>query len=186
MTEEQLKKWHEWMKQQEKSNEYEELSEEEIQNGSGTKQFYEDSTTFRKHKNGLAIIIMDNVEERRLAVSWEMHIEAVEKILNSFGIKDKLSSIDGDFGAIIAKKYHCVFIRAAAADKYSLVYVPDDCTDFQVERLKKFNDDVKEFNSTREGQYAVNLCYLLNDEENDCHNLDRLIDYLEKKKSSHR
>ena len=154
-----------------------------------TIQFYEDSTQLDNVMTGLSILIADEATNRALAKGGYTHLQACREILRGLGLEQYYEPTNtGDFGQEIADKYHCVFIRAASIDLDSTVlYYPEHCTDFQMEQLKKFNEEIKTFNlnpKNREKNNIIWICYEMDGEEYKKDNLDELIERLEKQKKS--
>ena len=148
-----------------------------------TKQFYEDSLQVDNLMTGMAVIVTDNSVMKEYTEGGTTHLGAVRDIFQSLGIKNNLYSVSGDFGNIVANEYHCVFIRAEAASYGpTIVYVPETITPFQLEQLKKYNEEVKEFNLLHKKEDAVMFCYQLGEDEIEKNNLDELIESLGNRK----
>ena len=148
----------------------------------------EDSLKVTKMNNGMVIIITPDKEIREVAYSGDSHRRIAQEIFDGMDVEHiDFKGSDGDFGQIIPDKYNCIFIRVVSIlNGATGVYVPKVCTDYQLEQLKKFNEEVKSFNEGHPKEYRVEFDYLDKPIYEESHDLDRLIKILEERSKANK
>ena len=148
-----------------------------------TGQFYEDGLKLNNVNDGMVIIITKNEVIKGKALGGLSHRKVAQDIFDS--ISDKhidFGQVNGDFGDIIPLEYGCIFIRMASVlNGPTIIYYPEDCNEFQIEKLIEFNDNVKKYNALKKDEFKVTFEYNgINDTINN--DLDKLIEELKSKK----
>ena len=171
----------------EKRNLLKQKQEEEYQKriNNDTIQFYEDSMNMEHYMDGLVILIMDDSSYREKANKGFTHLKVVQQLFRELGIPEHLSSSSTDYGEELAGDHHCVFIRACSVEAGpTILYCPESCSDYQIEQLKKYNEEVKEFSLLHKG-HEIQLCFRINNQEyENVPNIDILIEEIEKRRKT--
>ena len=141
-----------------------------------TIQFYEDTAKIAGMSDGMVIIITPDNEYREYSPSGTTYKKVCQEILDN--ISDEhfdLSRVEGDFGNALPKEFNAIFIRMASIlNGSTVIYYPDHCTDYQMQKLEEFNNDVKSFNASRKDGLHTTFEYNGKDDY-ESHNLDDLI-----------
>ena len=142
-------------------------------------QFYEDSLKINNVNDGMVIIITQDEIIREKAPGGMSHRKICQDIFDA--ISDKhidFSQVDGDYGNFIPKEYGCIFIRIASVlNGPTIIYYPESCNQFQIEKLIEFNEQVKKYNSSKKEELKVTFEYD-NKSDEECNSLDELIETL--------
>ena len=147
-------------------------------------QFYVDSLKINNMNDGMVMIILKDKVIKEKALNGVSHRKVAQEIFDSLPVKHiDLSKATGDFGDDIAKEYDCIFIRLVSIlNGSSIIYCPNECNQFQIDELKKFNQALKTFNSDEKHTYKAESLFMINGNEGN--NLDELIEMLQDKKKS--
>lgn len=138
--------------------------------------FYEDGLKLKNVANGMVVIITRDYVVNQKSIGKISHERVAQEIFNNLPVnRIDFSKIDGDFGHVISTEYDSIFIRMASVlNGPTIVYYPDVCSDFQINKLEEFNNYVKEFNSSKKELYRVKFEYNGRSDE-DKNDLDELI-----------
>ncbi len=121
-------------------------------------QFYEDSKRVANVGNGMAILITPEEEERDLTDRTFNDEKAAQIMINRTSKKMDLKASGKNFMDAVTDDCSSIYIAMSSVlSEPTVVYLPKTCTEFQVERLKKFNEDIKKFNNNQEGTTHVRL-----------------------------
>ncbi len=144
------------------------------------KQFYEDSLKISNINDGMVIIITDCQVIKEKATGGISHRKVVQEIFDTISNKNiDLSKVDSDYGDVITKEYGYIFIRMASVlNGSTIIYYPNICNDFQIEKLTEFNNQIKEYNDT----HNIKVTFEYNENKQPIqNNLDELITELNSK-----
>ena len=162
-------------------------SKKEVQNRDEIVQFYEDSLKISNAADGMVLIIGDNFTiPPRKALRGTSHQVIVQEIFDELANNNRINPINfnditGDFGEIIPQNYNYIFIRMASIlNGPTIIYYPENCSEYQIEQLKEFNDKIKAF--TMANAQSIEFEYNGRNDEQITNNLDELIIELDKKK----
>ena len=146
--------------------------------------FYENSLKYnifdnKKIADGMVIIITENDVIIEKAIGEISHKRVAQEIFDNLPVKHiDFSTVDGDFGHTISMEYGYIFIRMASIlNGPTIVYYPEVCNEFQINKLEEFNNSVKQFNSSKKDLYRVKFEYNGRNDD-DKNNLDELIEEL--------
>ena len=154
------------------------LEAEEKRRNNDIGQFYKDSYKINNVQDGMAIIITQDKECRAKAIDRVTHEQICQDILDDMDVEHiNLSQINGDFGEAISSKYGFIFIRLSSIYNVTIVYCPEVCNEYQIKKLKEFNEAVKKFNAGSKKKIAFVWSGQDSDFTND---LDEMIEKLEK------
>jgi len=147
-------------------------------------QFYEDSLSLANIATGMVIIIRPDEEFREFVPTKVSHKKICQEIFDQHGIDADFNKYDGDFGDAIAEEYNSIFIRMASIYNGStIIYFPDHCNDYQIERLEQFNREVLDYNSRHDASQSVSFEYNGKDGKT-TNDVNQIIDYLKTNKIS--
>ena len=139
-------------------------------------QFYKDSLKLSNATNGMVIIITPENEHREIAIGSDSHRQIAQDMFDRMDVNHiDFSNVDGDFGDVIPKEYNSIFIRMASImNGPTIIYLPDNLNEFQLDRLKLFNEDIKRFNKDNKEEFKV--CFEYHNKEKDIeHDLDDIL-----------
>ena len=121
-------------------------------------QFYEDSKRVANVGNGMAILITPEEEERDLTDRTFNDEKAAQIMINRTSKKMDLKSTGKNFIDAVTDDCSSIYISMSSVlSEPTVLYLPETCNEFQVERLKSFNEDIKKFNNNQEGSTRVRL-----------------------------
>ena len=139
-------------------------------------KLYKDSLRINNVNDGMVVIITPNEVIKEKAPRGISHRKVCQDIIDTISdMHIDLGKVDGDFGNVIPREYGYVFIRMASVlNGSTIIYYPDKCNEFQIEKLTEFNNIVKEYNASKRDEFKVTFEYNgKNDTE--YNNLDELI-----------
>ncbi len=145
-------------------------------------QFYEDSLKVSNMNDGMVVIILKDKVIKEKAPNGLSHRKVAQDVFDSLPLRHiDLSKSPGDFGDDIAKEYDCIFIRLVSIlNGSSIIYCPEECNEFQIAELEKFNQLLRTFNANKKDIYKADVLFKINDYEGN--SIDELIEMLKEKK----
>ena len=121
-------------------------------------QFYEDSMKIANVGNGMAILITPSEEERDLTDRLFDDKKAAQIMINRTSKEMDLKSSGKDLFDTITDDCSSIYISLASVlSEPTVIYLPKTFSQYQIERLNKFNEDVKKFNDKQDGSTHVRI-----------------------------
>ncbi len=126
------------------------------------KQFYEDSLDLVNVGKGITIMISPDEEYREFTdLSFDDKKAARRMIHRSFGDKVDFKDEKKDYRDIVTQDYNCVLIcmKSIIGKEPSEIFIPENCNAYQLDRIKQFNQEIKDFNDGHTPSCCVRLHY---------------------------
>ena len=150
-------------------------------------QFYEESLQFANSTNGRVVLITPDTLLTGDAPKGISHKKVCETLLgNQFNRNVNLDSVEGDYGHFIASEFNTIFIRMVSIiNNVSVLYYPSNITEYQLKELKKFKEQLDEYNALHKKHEAAEIVFM-DSNGNESKDLDGLIESLEKGEKFHK
>lgn len=144
-------------------------------------QFYEESLQMANSTNGRVVLITPDTLLVGNAPKGISHKKVCESLLgNQFNRELNFDSVEGDYGHYIASEFNTIFIRMVSIiNNVSILYYPKNITEFQLRELKKFKDQLDEYNALHKKHEMAEIVFF-DSEGNESKDLDGLIESFEK------
>ena len=145
-------------------------------------EFYEESLSFSHATDGRVHLITPDEVLAGKAPKGLSHRKVCEDLLERKYQRDvDLGRVEGDYGYYIAEEFNTIFIRMVSIiNNVSVIYYPKEVNEFQIRELKRFKEQLDEFNALHKKGEQAEILYI-DSEGNESKDLDALINYLESK-----
>lgn len=148
--------------------------------------FYNRSLKMRYAADGMSLIIgKDFLVPPRISSRGLSHQKVCQDIFDELVREKGIEPVDfdkvpDDFGNYIPLNYGYIFIRMASPlNGATIIYYPNECTEYQTQMLEQFNNRIKEFNKS--SKYKAVFEYN-GKSEIESYDLDELIERLNQQK----
>lgn len=144
-------------------------------------QFYDKSLKISNSTNGRVVLITPEVILTGDATRGISHKKICELLLSHELNKEiNLDNLEEDYGNYISCEFNTIFIRMVSIiNNVSIIYYPNNINEFQLKELKKFKEQVDEYNALHKSSEMAQIVFTDSDGK-ESKDLDFLINNLER------